>query len=435
MNSLRDHRSRFHLPAPTVEGQVTRVRGLLLEGAVAGAAVGDLYRVSAREGSILAEVVAVDGSSAILMPFGSTQGLGVGDRLVRAGDAQRVRVSHDMKGRILDALGRPLDGGTALLGGSSTPLHRDPLPPMRRAPVDQRMPLNIRSLDAFAPVGRGQRMGIFAGAGVGKSTLLGMLAKNADADVVVLALVGERGREVGHFVRDVLGPALDRSVVIVATSDRPPTERIRAASYATAVAEAFRDEGANVLLFVDSLTRVCMAQREIGLAVGEPPTTKGYPPSTFAMLPRLLERAAPEAGGGSITGIYTVLVEGDDLADPVSDSARSLLDGHIVLSRELAERGRYPAVDVLRSLSRVESAVSAPWERDAARILRECLGRVEESRDLIAVGAYKPGSDAGLDAALARQPSIEAFLKQRVDEPVELQETLTQLAALAEVSP
>ncbi|MEO1171742.1 MAG: FliI/YscN family ATPase, partial [Myxococcota bacterium] len=416
MISLRDHQERFQLAAPTVEGQVTRVRGLLLEGAVAGAAVGDLYRILARGGGILAEVVAVDGTSAILMPFGSTQGLSVGDRLVRAGDAQRVQVSESMQGRVLDSLGRPLDNGSALFGGRDVPLHREPLAPMRRAPVNQRMPLNIRSLDAFAPAGRGQRLGIFAGAGVGKSTLLGMIAKNASADVVVLALVGERGREVGHFVRDVLGPALERSVVVVATSDRPPTERIRAAFFATAVAESFRDEGANVLLFVDSLTRVCMAQREIGLAVGEPPTTKGYPPSTFAMLPRLLERAAPEVGGGSITGIYTVLVEGDDLSDPVSDSARSLLDGHIVLSRELAERGRYPAVDVLRSLSRVESQVSEAWERQAAGQVREWLGLVEESKDLIAVGAYKPGADPKLDGALARQSVIEAFLKQSADE-------------------
>ncbi|MEM6730070.1 MAG: FliI/YscN family ATPase, partial [Myxococcota bacterium] len=333
------------------------------------------------------------------------------------------------------SLGRPLDGKGAILAGTPVPLHREPLPPMQRAPVDTRLPLGVRSLDSFVPVGQGQRLGIFAGAGVGKSTLLGMIAKNARADVVVLGLVGERGREVGHFVADVLGSALDRSVVVVATSDRPPTERIRAAFVATAVAEHFRDEGANVLLFLDSLTRVCMAQREIGLAVGEPPTTKGYPPSTFAMLPRLLERAAPRADGGSITGLYTVLVEGDDLSDPVSDSARSLLDGHIVLSRELAERGRYPAVDVLRSLSRIENQVSAPWEREAARRVREWLGRIEESRDLLAVGAYKRGADPKLDDALDRGPSLETFLRQAVDEPDELEATLRALATLAEVKP
>ncbi len=397
--------------------------------------MGDLYRVEAREEQILSEVVAVEGTTAILMPYGTTAGLSVGARMQRAGDAQQVRVSRALQGRVIDALGMPLDGGPAFLGGQPVPLHRDPLPPMRRAPVDQRLPLGVRSLDAFVPVGRGQRMGIFAGAGVGKSTLLGMIAKNSNADVVVLGLVGERGREVGHFVRDVLGPALSRSIVVVATSDRPPTERIRAAFVATAIAEYFRDEGANVLLFVDSLTRVCMAQREIGLAVGEPPTTKGYPPSTFAMLPRLLERAAPEVDGGTISGLYTVLVEGDDLSDPVSDSARSLLDGHIVLSRELAERGRYPAVDVLRSLSRVESEVSEPWERESARIVREWLGRIEESRDLIAVGAYKRGADPRLDHALDRRDAIEAFLKQAVSDPVEINETLEQLKRLAEATP
>jgi flagellum-specific ATP synthase len=316
---------------------------------------------------------------------------------------------------------------------TSRPIYGDPLPPLDRAPIAERLGLGVRALDAFIPCGCGQRLGIFAGAGVGKSMLLGAIAKSAAADVVVLALVGERGREVGQFVEEILGAeALAHTVVVVATSDRPPPERVRAAFVATTIAEYFRDAGKKVLLFVDSLTRFAMAQREVGLAVGEPPTTKGYPPSTFAVMPQLLERAAPARNGGSITGFYAVLVEGDDLSDPIADSARSLLDGHIVLSRRLAERGHFPAVDVLQSLSRLETQLCPPAVLNATRKVRGWLARVEESRDLISVGAYRAGADPELDRALRQTPSIERFLRQPIGEIAPTEETLAELARLTE---
>jgi len=415
-----------------VEGQVTEVMGLLVAGSVPNAAIGDLVEIGE---TLLAEVVALRGKRALMMPFGTLDGLRAGVRLRLAGKAATVPAGDGVLGRVVDAFGRPLDGGAPPPATGRAPIRQEALAPMMRRPIRERLTLGVRALDGFVPCGIGQRLGIFAGPGVGKSSLLGMIARATAADVVVLALVGERGREVGHFVDDVLGPeGLARSVVVVATSDRPPPERVRAAYTATAIAERFRAEGKQVLLFVDSLTRFCMALREIGLAVGEPPATKGYPPSVFATLPRLLERVAPARQGGSITGLYTVLVEGDDLSDPVADASRSLLDGHIVLSRRLAEHGHFPAVDPLQSLSRVQREVASAVEIEAANRVRGWLARLDDARDLIAVGAYNPGADPQLDEALARQRAIESFLQQQSVEASTVEQTRAALLALASMS-
>jgi FliI/YscN family ATPase len=433
--SLFGYAKRVRVPPPQLEGQVTEVLGMLIEGVASGAAVGDLYRVQGRREQVFAEVVALKGKHAILMPYGHVAGLHIGARLSPAGVASKVGVSQALRGRVIDALGRPLDGQPLPPAEARLPVYQSPLSPMERRGVCEHLALGVRALDAFVPCGIGQRLGIFAGPGVGKTVLLGTMARLANADVVVLALVGERGREVGHFVRDVLGPAgMAKSVVVVATSDRPPPERVRAAFVATTIAEYFRDLGMSVLLFVDSLTRFCMAQREIGLAVGEPPATKGYPPSAFALMPRLLERAGPARERGGVTGLYTVLVEGDDLADPVADAARSLLDGHIVLSRRLAERGHYPAIDVLQSLSRLEGTLLPQQELVAARQVRSWLTRLEESRDLISVGAYRPGADPELDTALRQAKQIEEFLVQDSAQPMPLEETRARLQKLVRES-
>jgi flagellum-specific ATP synthase len=428
------YQSRISLPLPAVEGQVTDVVGMLVEGNAAGAALGDLYRLISRHRTVLAEVVALKGDTAVLVPYGQVAGLRAGDRMVSAGGAASIEVSDGMLGRVVDCLGNPLDNGPPLPRGERRLIYGEPLPPYQRRQIKERVSLGVRSLDAFVPCGVGQRLGIFAGAGVGKSQLLGMIARCAEADVVVLGLVGERGREVKDFVEGVLGEGMARSVVVCATSDRPPPERVRAAFLATTVAEYFRDEGKNVVLFVDSLTRFAMAQREVGLAVGEPPTTRGYPPSAFAMLPKLLERAAPSIEGGSITGLYTVLVEGDDMSDPVADTVMALLDGHIVLSRDLAARGHYPAVDVLKSLSRLENEVLSEEALKAARQVRAWLGRIEDARDLIAVGAYRPGSDVELDLALAQEGRIKAFLRQGLREYVDVNEGEKWILGLAQAA-
>jgi flagellum-specific ATP synthase len=420
------------LAPPSVDGTVTQILGMLVEGIAHGAAVGDLYHIVGRERTMRAEVVALRGGHALLLPFGHLAGLEVGARLVRTGNGSQVCVGEAFLGRVIDALGQPLDGRPLPKATDSLPLHRPPLSMLERRPIDQRLALGVRALDAFVPCGKGQRLGIYAGPGVGKSTLLGMLARGTKADVVVLALVGERGREVGHFVDEVLGKAgLARAVVVAATSDRPASERVRAAFVATAMAEHFRAQGKHVLLFVDSLTRFCMAQREIGLAVGEPPTTRGYPPSSFSLLPQLLERVAPARHGGAITGLYTVLVEGDDLTDPVADASRALLDGHIVLSRAQALRGQFPAIDVLQSLSRLEGDLSTPAQLQGARTLRTQMAQVEDARELLSVGAYRSGADPALDLSLRQMPQILKFLAQSTEEVAPLEQTLAQVATLA----
>ena len=419
--SLRPYLARVRLELPQVAGSVTRVLGVMVEAVAPEARVGDLFRIGVGAHAVRAEVVAIKGRTVVLLPYGPLVGLGAGDVLARLGSGSDCPVGTGQLGRVLDALGEPLDDKPPAAPVVSTSLHRRPLVLSERRPVRERLATGVRAMDALVPLGIGQRIGIFAGPGVGKSTLLGMLAKGCAADVIVMALVGERGREVGHFVDDVLGQTgRARSVVVAATSDRPASERVRAAFAATAIAEHFRDAGKNVLLFVDSLTRLCMAQRDIGLATGEPPTSKGYPPSAFSLLPRLLERVAPARVGGSITGVYTVLVEGDDMSEPVADAARGLLDGHVILSRAMASRGHFPAIDVLQSLSRLESDLLPPPELQAARRVRGVLGKLEESRELVSVGAYRPGADLALDVALSLDAEVQRFLQQGDNERVGL---------------
>jgi FliI/YscN family ATPase len=412
---------------------VTQVLGILVEGSAPEAAVGDFFDILGRHGAIRAEVVALRGPYVVLLPYGQMAGLQVGASLVPAGSGISVAVSGSLLGRVIDAMGEPVDGGPPLQADARVPLYGAPLGLTERRAVNERLSTGVRALDAFVPLGQGQRLGIFAGPGVGKSTLLGMLARGCSADVVVLALVGERGREVGHFVEQVLRDGgRHKTIVVTATSDRPASERVRAAFVATSIAEHFRSQGKNVLLFVDSLTRLCMAQRDIGLAIGEPPTSKGYPPSAFNLLPRLLERVAPAAGRGSITGVYAVLVEGDDMAEPVADAARGLLDGHIVLSRALANRGHFPAVDVLASLSRLEGDLLPEAELAAARRARSWLAMAEDSKELVAVGAYRAGTDKALDLALQKMPAILNLLQQDAQEIAPLGQTQRQLMQLTQ---
>jgi flagellum-specific ATP synthase len=412
-------------------GRVTRASGILVEAALPQVTVGTACEIRPPNcPPILAEVVGFSGSRALLMPFEEVKGIGEGCLVFPRVSAGEIGVGEALLGRVVDPSMRPVDGGPPLTLRGRAPIHATPPPAMQRRRIDRPLILGIRVLDAVLTCGEGQRLGIMAGPGVGKSVLLGMLARSASADVIVVGLVGERGREVREFVERDLGPrGLARSVVVVATGDAPPLVRVRAAMSATAVAEHFRAQGKRVLLLVDSLSRVAMAQREIGLAAGEPPTARGYPPSVFAMLPRLLERAGNDSGAGSITALYTVLAEGDDLTDPVADAARASLDGHIVLSRRLANGGHFPAVDVLASVSRVMNDVVSEDHRRLARTAREVLANYRESADLVEVGAYTAGSNPRLDRALRCLPNLNAFFRQEADERCTLDATLSQLRA------
>ncbi|GAA3531208.1 FliI/YscN family ATPase [Nocardioides daeguensis] len=418
--------------APLHLGTVAELVGLHLEvRGLPDAAVGDLLEVRTATGPLLAEVAALRTGSAICLPLGTTTGVRAGDVVRATGGPLRIQVGAALLGRVLDGLGRPVDGGPALaslpaLETVSTELATPDA--LSRPRITEPLGSGVRALDALVPVGRGQRIGIMAGSGVGKSSLLSMIARGTDAAVNVIALVGERGREVREFIDGDLGPeGLARSVVVVATSDAPAVERLRAAFTATRIAEWFRDGGRDVVLMMDSLTRVAMAQREIGLSAGEPPATRGYPPSVFGLLPRLLERAGTSATG-SITGIYTVLVEGDDLQDPIGDTARSILDGHVVLSRDLATAGHFPAIDVLESISRVHRAVTTPEQQQDAGRLRRMLAAHRSVRELVEIGAYVAGADSDADAALARLPQIEAFLRQSMDDITPRAEAWDQLS-------
>ena len=407
-------------------GRVLGVTGLALRVSVPGVRVGDVITVERRGGPLACEVVGFGEDHVIAMPLGNLAGVGPDDRIESTGGPLQVRASRALLGRVVDGLGRPLDG-QPIAEGSTVPVDRDPPNPLHRRPIAWALATGVRVLDGLLTVAEGQRLGLFAGSGVGKSTLLGAIARGASADVVVVALVGERGREVAEFLDHSLGKeGRARSVVVVATSDAPALERLRAAQVATAYAESFRDEGARVLLLVDSVTRFARAQREIGLAAGEPPARRGYPPSVFAMLPRLLERSG-QSDRGSITAIYTVLVEGGDLDEPIADEVRGILDGHVVLDRAIAARGRYPAVAVTVSLSRVMDAVVARDHAAAARRLRAYVATYEAKRDLVAMGAYAKGSDKELDEALARLPRIEAFLQQDADDRVAFETTVAAL--------
>jgi flagellum-specific ATP synthase len=416
-------------PLP-LTGMVVRATGLVVEATLPRVAVGTACEIVARDGSIvLAEVVGIQGGTAQLMPLSAIHGIAEGCAVFPRASAGQVAVGDGLLGRIVDASLHPLDDGPVPILRQHAALHAQPPPAIKRRRVATAMPVGIRSIDAFLTVGEGQRLAILAGPGVGKSVLLGMLARSAQADVVVVGLVGERGREVREFVERDLADGLGRAVVVVATSDESPVKRLRAAMAATAVAEHFRGKGKKVLLLVDSLSRVAQAQREIGLAAGEPPTTKGYPPSAFALLPQLVERAGNDAGPGSITAFYTVLAEGDDhTGDPIADAARATLDGHLVLSRRLAESGQFPAVDVLASVSRVMTDVVPDTHLALAREGREVLAAYRDAVDLVEVGAYAAGSNPKVDRALRCIEGLRAFLRQEPSDRTALPECLARLA-------
>ena len=414
-------------PLP-LTGTVVRAAGLVLEAALPRVPVGTACEIRATDGAmVLAEVVGFFGQTARLMPLADIHGIGEGCTVVPRAAADRIPVGDALLGRVIDAALKPIDGGPVPMLPARARLHAQPPVAMERRRVARPLALGIRSIDACLTVGEGQRLAIMAGPGVGKSVLLGMLARSADADVVVVGLVGERGREVREFIERDIGEGLARAVVVVATSDESPLKRVRAAMVATTIAEHYRAQGKRVLLLVDSLSRVAQAQREIGLAAGEPPTTKGYPPSSFAILPRLTERAGNDAGAGSITAFYSVLAEGDDQTDPIVDAAKATLDGHIVLSRRLAESGQFPAVDVLASISRVMSDIVDPGHRELARLVREMLSSYREAADLVEVGAYVAGSNPRVDRALRCIQGLQAFLRQEPGARSTLPETLAAL--------
>ena len=409
-------------------GQVTEVIGLTVEAMGCRASIGELCHIGAGNDAVLAEVVGFSGDKLYLFPFQPLRGVSPGCEVQPLRQRLVVRTGSFLLGSVLDGLGRPLAGERQATDYAEYPLDQAPPNPLLRQRIDQVIETGIRALDLFLTIGSGQRLGIFAGSGVGKSTLLGMIARGSTADCNVIALVGERGREVRDFLERDLGPlGLARSVVVVATSDQPALVRIKAALTATAIAEHFRDQGLQVMLLMDSVTRFAMAQRELGLAIGEPPTTRGYPPSVFAMLPKLLERAGT-AERGSITGLYTVLVEGDDMNEPIADAVRGILDGHVVLTRRLAERNHYPSIDVLQSVSRLANDLIGTNHLSLASKARALLSVYKQNEDLINIGAYVKGSSLHIDEAIAIVPHIMRVLSQGTDERSSLEESLRELA-------
>ncbi|HEY4975659.1 MAG TPA: flagellar protein export ATPase FliI [Steroidobacteraceae bacterium] len=420
------------VPPPVVAGCLTRMVGLTLEASGCQAAVGDRCEiVSADHSRIEAEVVGFAGERLYLMPTGDIHGLKPNARVLPRPHAGTVRVGHKLLGRVVDGACRPLDGQGPIETEASVRLTGSPINPLLRQPITQPLDVGVRAINGLLTIGRGQRIGLFSGSGVGKSVLLGMMARYTAADVIVVGLIGERGREVKEFIERILGrEGLARSVVVASPADYPPLMRLHGAWLATAIAEYFRDQGKNVLLIMDSLTRFAQAQREIALAIGEAPATKGYPPSVFARLPQLVERAGNGvAGEGSITAFYTVLAEGDDQNDPIVDAARAVLDGHIVLARRIADGGRYPAIDVEASVSRVMHDIVPESQFDLARRFRQITALYEHNRDLITIGAYQRGSDPRIDGAIARWPQIESYLRQDMRERVSLASSTSQLAA------
>lgn len=429
---LSPYVQRAAQPVPlVVEGRLTRMVGLTLEAVGCQANIGGRCLISSTAGRpIEAEVVGFHADKLYLMPIGDLRGLGPGARVVPANDVCEVPVGEQLLGRVLDGAGHPLDARGPLHAERRVPLTGRPINPLARDPIREPLDVGVGAINALLSVGRGQRMGLFAGSGVGKSVLLGMMTRYTNADVIVVGLIGERGREVKEFVQNILGEEGMRRAVVVATpADNSPLMRMHGAMLATSIAEHFRDQGKHVLLLMDSLTRFAQAQREIALAIGEPPATKGYPPSVFARLPQLVERAGNgDKGGGSITAFYTVLTEGDDQNDPIADAARAILDGHVVLSRELAEAGHYPAIDIEASISRVMVEIVAPEHEQAARRFRQIYSTYRQNRDLISVGAYQPGSDPRIDEAIAMYPQLTEFLQQHMGERVGWPDSLAGLA-------
>lgn len=411
-----------------VVGKVTQVIGLVVEAQVQGVSVGELCRiVVSKNKTVLAEVVGFKEEKVLLMPLGGLTGIRPGSRIYGTGRPIQVKVGPGLLGRVLNGLGEPMDNKGELIFETTYPVDRDAPDPIKRPRITEVLKTGVKAIDGVLTIGKGQRIGIFSGSGVGKSTLMGMLARNCDADINVISLVGERGREVKDFIEESLGEkGLARSVVICATSDQPPVIRLKGALVGTSIAEYFRDQGKNVLFMMDSVTRFCMAQREIGLATGEPPTTKGYTPSVFAMLPRLMERPGTSEKG-SITAIYTVLVEGGDMDEPVADAARGILDGHMVLSRDLAAKNHYPCLDIGHSVSRLFSVINSKKHQAAAGKLREILARYTEAEDLINIGAYVKGSNPKIDEAINKIDNVNTLLRQATDENIPFETTVQNL--------
>ncbi|WP_126426376.1 flagellar protein export ATPase FliI [Brevibacillus marinus] len=414
-----------------VNGKVTQVVGLTVESQGPEAKLGEICQIYSQHNQqpIAAEVVGFRDNKVLLMPLGELSAIGPGCDVVATGQSLAVKVGYEILGRVLDGLGRPLDGSPLPFGLTAYPTNNQPPNPLSRPRIVEPLGTGVRAIDGLLTIGKGQRVGIFAGSGVGKSTLLGMIARNTSADINVIALIGERGREVMEFIQRDLGEeGLKRSVVVVATSDQPAMIRIKGAMIATSIAEYFRDRGLNVMLMMDSVTRFAMAQREIGLAIGEPPATRGYTPSVFALLPRLLERAGTSAKG-TITAFYTVLVDSDDMNDPIADAVRGILDGHIVLDRKIAQKGHFPAIDVLASVSRVMNEICSDEHLEAARRCKTHLSTYREAEDLINIGAYKPGSNREIDAAIRYHGLIREFTAQGTHEPAEFSNTINALIA------
>ncbi len=431
------HRLLEQINLITTSGKVSEITGLMVEGYGTSVSIGDTCRIysNGKEGFVTAEVVGFRHGKVLMMPLESMQGLGPGCKIMFMGRKATTMVGSQLLGRVIDGLGMPIDGKGVIHFEDEYPIYAEPINPLLRDRISAPMDLGIRAINGIFTCGKGQRMGIFAGSGVGKSVTMGMIAQDSKADVNVIGLIGERGREVREFLEKNLGvEGLAKSVVVVSASDMHPLIRMRAAYVATTIAEYFRDRGANVLLIMDSLTRFAMAQREVGLAVGEPPTTKGYTPSIFSILPKLLERCGSIENKGSITGLYTVLVEGDDFNEPISDAARSILDGHIALSRELANKNHYPAIDPLQSISRAMVDVVDSEHRERAGKILNILATYKKAEDLINIGAYVKGSNPEIDYAISMIGRVNAFLKQDIHEIVDFESSKRELFALFEPS-